>query len=137
MRFLDALLLLIDFVFFIDVFILLLARKVLLMMRKRFGLFGLCELNKCEDILPVVFFCFGFAQFLIWDRLSFLNSVGGDFLVAVLASKFLFRSSSRSLVVSCSSAMMQIILARLKGTFFFVWTGWQDVKKRYWNMSVS
>ena len=36
---------------------------------------------KCEDILPiVVVFCFDFAQFFFWDRLSFLNSIGGNFL---------------------------------------------------------
>ena len=47
---------------------------------------------------------------------------------------FFFRSFSRSLVVSCSSTIVQILLARLKGTFFFVWTRWQDVKGRYWNV---
>ena len=94
--------------------------------------------NKFEDILVVVVvFCFGFAQFLFWDRLSLLNSVGGDLLGVVLASELLFRSSSRSLVVSGSSTMVQILLARLKGTFFFVWTGWQDVKGRHWNVSVG
>ena len=47
---------------------------------------------KCEDILPVVVvFYFGFVQFLFWDRLSFLNSVGGDLLGVVLASEFLFQ----------------------------------------------
>ena len=45
LRLFGALLLLINFVFFIDVFILSLAHsngKVLLMMGQRFGLFGLC-----------------------------------------------------------------------------------------------
>ena len=51
LRLLGALLLLINFVFFIDVFILLLAHnngKVLLMMGKRFGLFVLCVLTNAR-----------------------------------------------------------------------------------------
>ena len=35
-------------------------------------------------LVVVVVFCFGFAQFFFWDRLSLLNSVGGDLLGVVL-----------------------------------------------------
>ena len=50
-RSLGALLLLINFVFLIDVFVLFLAHnngKILLMMGKRFGLFGLCVLTNAR-----------------------------------------------------------------------------------------
>ena len=51
LRLLGVLLLLINFVFFIDIFILSLEHnngKVLLMMEKRFGLFGLCVLTNAR-----------------------------------------------------------------------------------------
>ena len=54
LRLFGALLLLINFVFIIDVFILSLAHsngKVLLMMGKRFGLFGLCVLTNARTFL--------------------------------------------------------------------------------------